>query len=191
LPAVTPPPAERRRRWYTEPETFVALTALVVSISAVAVGIYEASLQRKHDVAEVWPHVELSVFSSPAGATLNLENNGIGPAIIKSVVVTVDGHPRRDWADAARALLGGNPSVTQTSTVVERALRPGDKVTMVGIGKESLAPGFWQYVGRVAVRICYASVFEDHWLLSDDHLGGASAWTQVHTCPAPASGTDF
>jgi hypothetical protein len=184
------PLAAAHRRWYTEPETFIALTALVVSVSAVAVGIYEASLQRKHDRAEVWPHVEVSVYVSPAGATVYLENSGIGPAIINSVVVTVDGHPQRNWADAAQALVGGNPGLTQTSTVVNRALRPGDRVTMVGIGKERLK-GFWQYVGRLAVRVCYASVFDDHWLLSDDRLGGTSVWKPVDSCQPQASGTDF
>jgi hypothetical protein len=188
---VTAAPPERRRRWYTEPETFVALTALVVSISAVAVGIYEASLQRKHDVAEVWPHVELSVYTSPTGAALYLENNGIGPAIIKSVVVTVDGRPRRNWDEVAHELLGANSALTQTSTVTERAVRPGDKVTMVGIGKESLTPGFWKYIGRLAVHVCYASVFEDHWVVSDDRVGGPSVWTPVGSCPRPVSGTDF
>lgn len=43
------------RRWYAEPETFVAIAALTVSISAVVVGIYEASLQRHHDVDRCAP----------------------------------------------------------------------------------------------------------------------------------------
>jgi hypothetical protein len=188
---LTTEPAAHRRRWYTEPETFVALTALVVSISAVAVGIYEASLQRKHDVAEVWPHVELSVYTTPTGASLSLQNSGIGPAIIKSVVVTVDGRRRRNWPDAAQALLGGTPVLTQTSTVVERGVRPGDNITMVAVSATSLTPRFWQVIGRLAVSVCYASVFDDHWLLSDDHVGGMSTWTQVSACPQPASGTDF
>jgi hypothetical protein len=33
-----------------------------VSISAVVAGLYEASLQRAHDRAEVWPHLELETF---------------------------------------------------------------------------------------------------------------------------------
>src|SRR5438552_4266118 len=48
------------RPWYREPETFIAVAALVVSVSPVAVGLYEAKLQRAHDRAEVWPHVEIS-----------------------------------------------------------------------------------------------------------------------------------
>ena len=92
------------RPWYREPETFIAVAALVVSVSAVAVGLYEAQLQRAHDRAEVWPHVEISTFVTPKGASLFVENTGLGPAIIKSVVVTVDGKPRRSWDDVLRAL---------------------------------------------------------------------------------------
>src|SRR3954463_2920805 len=90
------------RRWYTEPETFIAIAALVVSVSAVVVGLYEASLQRHHDRAEVWPHVEIQVFTKQTGAAIALENTGIGPAIIQSVVVTVDGRPQASWRDVLR-----------------------------------------------------------------------------------------
>ena len=76
------------RPWYREPETFIAVAALIVSVSAVAVGLYEAQLQRAHDRAEVWPHVEISTYTTPQGASLFVENTGIGPAIIKSIVVT-------------------------------------------------------------------------------------------------------
>ena len=74
------------RPWYREPESFIAIAALIVSLSAVVVGIYEARLQRAHDVAEVWPHVEITTFITPRGASLSLENTGLGPAIINSVV---------------------------------------------------------------------------------------------------------
>lgn len=81
------------RRWYTEPETFIAIAALIVGISAVAVGLYEASLQRYHDRAEVWPHLEIQVFTKQTGADIDLQTTGIGLAIVKSVTVTVEGKP--------------------------------------------------------------------------------------------------
>jgi two-component system, cell cycle sensor histidine kinase and response regulator CckA len=94
------------RPWYREPETFIAVAALVVSVSAVAVGLYEARLQRTHDRAEVWPHVEISTFVTPTGASLSVDNTGLGPAIIKSVVVTVDGKARSNWYIWAYSELG-------------------------------------------------------------------------------------
>jgi len=115
------------RPWYREPETFIAVAALVVSVSAVAVGLYEAQLQRAHDRAEVWPHVEISTFVTPKGASLFVENTGLGPAIIKSVVVTVDGKPRRNWDDVLRALGDSARAAMSTTTVVDHALRAANE----------------------------------------------------------------
>ncbi len=94
------------RPWYREPETFIAIAALVVSVSAVVVGLYETSLQRTHDRAEVWPHVELATYTSTVSASLTVENNGIGPAIIRSIIVSVDGKPQQNWSEVVKALGG-------------------------------------------------------------------------------------
>jgi len=58
-------------------------------------GLYEASLQRRHDRNEVWPHAEIQISTKQAGATLMLENTGIGPAVIQSIAVSVDGREVR------------------------------------------------------------------------------------------------
>src|SRR5437016_619492 len=164
------------RPWYREPETFIAVAALIVSVSAVAVGLYEAQLQRAHDRAEVWPHVEISTYTTPQGASLFVENTGIGPAIIKSIVVTVDGQPRKNWPDVMHALNDSAPMPTSMSTVADRALRGGDKVTMVALDQKSIPPKFWQWISRVSITTCYSSVFGDSWIVSDDQLGGSSTW---------------
>lgn len=179
------------RPWYREPETFIAIAALVVSVSAVVVGIYEASLQRAHDRAEVWPHVEISTFISGNGASVGLQNNGIGPAVIKSIVVTVDGRPRRDWPDVVQALLAKTTANFASSTVVDRGVRAGDKVEMLGLPRELVPPEFWKAIARVGVVVCYSSVFDQFWEVSDKHLGSASVWRSVEACPAQTKGTDF
>ncbi len=179
------------RPWYREPETFIAVAALVVSVSAVAVGLYEAQLQRAHDRAEVWPHVEISTFVTPKGASLFVENTGLGPAIIKSVVVTVDGKPRRSWDDVLLALGDSARAAMSTTTVVDHALRGGERTALVGLDRQALPPHFWGWVARVAVTICYASVFNESWVVNDDHLGGTSTWRSVAACPSQGSGADF
>jgi hypothetical protein len=179
------------RPWYREPETFVAVAALIVSVSAVAVGIYEAALQRRHDRAEVWPHVEITTFVMPNGAALAVENTGIGPAIIKSMTVTVDGRPTRNWNDVLRALLGHDPGPFSNSTIAERALRPGDKVTVLGLPHEDLPADFWKSISRVSISICYASVFDEYWLVRDARIGGQTAWQNVTSCPGQPAGTDY
>lgn len=177
--------------WYREPETFIALAALVVSVSAVAVGIYEASLQRAHDRAEVWPHLELSTYAMPKGAELRLENNGIGPAIVHSIIVTVDNRPRHNWAEVLEAITGKRPEALENATTAERAVRAGDRVILVGVPAQNLPPGMWDYIKRVGVRICYSSVFGESWVLESKQLSGSSTWAPIAKCESQPAGMDF
>ena len=179
------------RPWYREPETFIALAALVVSVSAVVVGLYEASLQRAHDRAEVWPHVELAAVVSQSGAVLSLENGGIGPAIIKSLTVSVDGTPRKDWGDVLRVLSGKAPEAYTHMTAVDHALRAGDRSTLLGLQPSDMPPHFWEAIARVGVTVCYASVFGESESLVIPHLGKAGTWHAVDTCPKQPAGVEF
>jgi hypothetical protein len=182
------------RPWYREPESFIALAALVVSISAVAVGLYEASLQRAHDRAEVWPHVEVGTFTTNSDATVYLENTGVGPAMIESVVFTVDSQPRRGWNDLVGALFGKSaPDQFGRETVLEHALRAGEKVVVLDLPINAIPSGFWTYIKRVGVAVCYRSVFDQHWTMSHPRLGGGSktTWTEVSGCPAQPDSTSF
>jgi hypothetical protein len=182
------------RPWYREPETYIALAALIVSLSAVVVGIYEAALQRAHDRAEVWPHLEVLTFTTPQGASVYLENTGLGPAIVNSAVVTVDGKPQRNWPEAMAGLFRGNgPQRARTlsvRTVDDHALRAGDKVQMIGLAPEDLPPNFWDWIGRVRISVCYESAFHDHWRVSA-RLGVTSSWESVRDCPIPVHDVQF
>lgn len=180
------------RPWYREPETFIALAALVVSLSAVAVGIYEASLQRAHDRAEVWPHVEVGTFTTPTDATVYLENTGVGPAVINSIVVSVDGKPRRSWEEVVTALFGdAAPARFGHATVLDHSLRAGDKVVLLDLSAASVA-GFWDQIHRVGITVCYASVFGEHWVLAGPKLGGGKIdWTTVARCGLQPAATSF
>jgi hypothetical protein len=150
--AAAPSPADSRP-WYREPETFIAVAALVVSISAVAVGLYEADLQRRHDRAEVWPHLQLEVFTSPTGAEIVLENTGIGPAIVNSADVTLDGKPGSNWKEVVSEWAGRDVALSANTAVVGNALRPGDRTTLVAVPQSSLPPHFWESVARIGVNL--------------------------------------
>ena len=82
------------RPWYLEPETFVAVAALIVSFSALGVGVYEASLQRHHDRAEVWPNLELGTFTTGDEREGRWwTTRGWDPAVVEAIAVTVDDKP--------------------------------------------------------------------------------------------------
>jgi len=179
------------RRWYAEPETFIALAALVVSVSAVAVGLYEAALQRHHDRAEVWPHPEIEVFTKSTGAEIVLENTGIGPAIVHSVVVSVDGRPQHNWREVLRLLNGAEPLPFSNYSTVQHGLRPGDRLPMLDIPVGDVPRDFWKSIARVGVNICYSSVFDQYWVVESKGLGGPTVRREMPACPAQADSVDF
>jgi len=179
------------RRWYTEPETFIAVAALIVSISAVAVGLYEASLQRHHDRAEVWPHLEIQVFTKQTGGEIDLQNTGIGPAIVKAATVTVDGKRVRTWKDVLRTLNGADPVPFGNFSAVQHGLRPGDRLSLIDLPLADMPRDFWHSIGRVGVSVCYASVFDQYWIVESKRLGEGVAWREVAACPTPPSNESF
>lgn len=178
------------RKWYTEPESFVALAALIVSVSALGVGLYEANLQRQHDRAEVWPHVEIELFAGDSGAKLQAENTGLGPAVVESIEVGVDGKAQHNWAGILHTLVGDTLRSYSNATVYEHGIRPGDAVTLLGLSRETLPKPFWEKMKRIVVTICYRSVFGDRWVVRDT-LGTANHWRDTADCPAQDPKADF
>ncbi len=177
------------RKWYLQPETFIALAALVVSVSAVVVGIYEAALQRRHDRAEVWPNLEVQTWIDDKGARVTLENTGVGPAIVVSAMATVDGQARHGWLDVIRALTDSTHAY-EITTVVGHSLRAGESATLIGLPTAALHTPFYPWIGRVKVRMCYRSIFDDYWEV-DAQLGVGGHALKVKGCAAQPDSTDF
>src|SRR5580765_2265892 len=69
--------------------------ALAISLLALAMGAYQTRLMQAQARASVWPIVSLglSYFGNRdnGGFTWEVENNGVGPALIKSVTLSLDG----------------------------------------------------------------------------------------------------
>lgn len=180
------------RPWYREPETFIALAALVVSVSAVAVGLYEAALQRRHDRAEVWPHLEIEVFTKPTGAVVYLDNTGIGPAIVQQIGVRLDGRHVNSWQTVVDSLLGHPGPQFANFTVLGHGIRAGDRVALIDLPNDATPRPFWEKIRRAGITLCYADVFEEHWTLTAPALGSAPlTWRSVAACPPQPDSTSF
>src|SRR5467141_3457814 len=54
--------------------------------------------------AAVWPILEFDSANGPIHFIV--ANKGVGPAIIKNVIVKVDGEPVRNWREALEKILG-------------------------------------------------------------------------------------
>src|SRR3954463_6873142 len=75
---------------------YEALIATLVGVCALCLSGYTAYMQRQQVRAAVWPILEFDSSNAP-DIHFTLSNKGVGPAIIKDVIVRVDGQPMRNW----------------------------------------------------------------------------------------------
>ncbi len=145
---------------------------------ALATSIYNVYLQRAQVRAQVWPHLEYSYSNVPdeKAFTLNVENAGVGPAIVRYVRLEVDGKELESWNDAFAAAALGKPALAgflerpsnyTQSPIGHRVIGPGATIHPLRIGgvadEEQAAMG--EAFVRLSAEICYCSTLDECWLL--------------------------
>lgn len=176
---------------------YETIIATLVGVSALFVSGYTAYVQRQQVRATVWPILEYNTSNEPA-IRLTLENKGVGPAIIRHVIVTVDGQPVPDWHEALQRLIGpGNHRFSQ-STMSSHVLSPGESMDVLVPHDEDNGQLNFQKAGplwnklnegrnRVDVEICYCSTLGECWILRSGPNGNSTIETR--TCPGPSAVT--
>src|SRR5438034_8092246 len=154
-----------------------AVIATLVGLCALCVSAYTAHVQRQQVRAAVWPILEFDSSNAP-DIHFTLANKGVGPAIIRHVIVKVDGQPVKNWKEA----LAGESITVFTPHDPENNPLNFDKSNplWVKMNKDRL---------RVTVEICYCSTLDECWTL---RAGGLtpSTTTAAHRC-ATSSAISF
>jgi hypothetical protein len=170
-----------------------AIIATFVGVCALCVSGYTAYVQRQQVRAAVWPILEFDNNNGPI--RLTLANKGVGPAIIKHVVVKVDDEPVRNWYEVLDKLLGPGEHHYSESDINSRVLSAGETMTILTPeDAENNAINFdrsnpvWVKLNkerlRVAVEICYSSTLGECWTL---RAGGSAPSTTSETRRCPTS----
>jgi len=172
-------------------ETFIAT---FIALLAVSVAGYTAYMQRQQVRAEVWPILEFETSNGPIRFTLT--NKGVGPAIIKHVILKVDGQPVKNWTEALEKILGPGYHPGEESDMSGRVFAAGESINVFTSHDEAQNPipfdksnPVWVKLDKgraqVAVKICYCSALGECWTL---YAGGLTAGntTETRRCPTPS-----
>ena len=144
-----------------------AVIAALIGLLALVVSGYTAWLQRQQVRAQVWPR--LLLMSSDTQQELLVMNKGVGPAVIRSVRVSVDGVVQRDWGELARALQLAPKDFVQ-STVNGTVLSGGERYVMANFPDRAVWERVRPQLSRIARRVCYCSTLDECWIVES---GGA------------------
>ncbi len=175
-----------------------AVIATLVGLCALCVSAYTAYVQRQQVRAAVWPILEFD--SSNAPIHFALANKGVGPAIIRHVILKVDGQPVRNWKEALEKILGPGEQLGSESDISGHVFAAGESRTVFTPHDPENNPlnfdksnPLWVRMNkdrlRVSVEICYCSTLDECWTLRASGLT-PSTTTETRRCPTP-SATSF
>lgn len=160
---------------------FVAMAALIISALTAATLIYQTRVIGNQYAATIWPYLSIDSTYGSSGEEIDIVNDGLGPALIRSAQLSVDGKPVSAWNDyfrvlaaepAIRHLFLGNRKALSTATIVTASIgpsttvRPGDTHTLLKIAVSSPLPAsVLQELQRhvVAIDFCYCSLNGSCW----------------------------
>lgn len=173
------------RNW----DAVTAMVAIFIGVLALVVSAYTANLQRQQVRAEVWPNL-LVGFNDPDQA-VGIHNKGVGPAIVGSVSVRVDGKPRRNWAEVFGALEIPIKDFT-ISTINNTVISPGERINAITLNDlasyRALRSGLET---RARSEICYCSTLGECWIQGDRGTNIESIGRSIDHCPVLAEGDAF
>jgi hypothetical protein len=178
---------------------YEAAIATLIGVLALLVSAYTAYMQRQQVRAQVWPMLELQTGNRPT-LRFMLANKGVGPALIRHVVITVDGKPVTDWDEALQRIFVTGKHHFGESDIHRRVLSAGETLEFLFPSDDNGAPlavGAKGSLGdvldharhdRLGFEICYCSTLGDCWTLraAPEPPNGT---TETRRCPAPSERT--
>jgi hypothetical protein len=179
-------------------DLFIAVCALLISTLATGASWWQARvLQAQTQVlqeqlgAQVWPYVGASEGINGDTVQVDIANEGLGPAVLRSVSATVDRVPKSNFIDIMHAILGPNliartPHGEKLSIAMDArssgsVLRAGETIVAFSITSKRYARPFLRASGRLRSRICYCAIIPGKCWLSDS--GSSSDPQPVPVCP--------
>lgn len=179
-------------------DLIVAGTAILISVISLVVAVHHGQTMEKLVAANSWPLLRYDTGNLDSETelpviTLTVENAGVGPAMVKSFDVYLDGKLVRDQGALLRACCGGPPRLGPnakevglvTSSISETVIRAGERRDYVKLANSPAVSPQWEALNRARFRLrfeaCYCSVLGDCWT---SNLTGVDAHP-VKECPAP------
>ncbi len=168
----------------------LSASAGLIAVAALGTAVYSAWLTRAQERASVWPYV-MQDNSFPGYFQRQLTNAGLGPALVRSFEVRVDGQAARDWAEVLQRLdvVPGWGSVTYSDIGRGSVVMPGQTLSILEVRDTAVRAQLRARVDRLVTIICYCSLYDECWVQDSREmepraakcrLGGPTEFAREH-----------
>lgn len=168
----------------------IGLLSLVVAGYTAYIAHYTANVQMEQVRAQVWPWLEAG--NNDSTDAIEVYNKGVGPAIVRSAEIWIDGKSQRNWDQVLDTLDVKRPRTYSESTIYPAVLSAGETVPIIKFAQND---AYQQFRGaairkHMTIIICYCSTLGECWRYRDEHLVGYKEGTlkmdSVAKCPRVA-----
>jgi hypothetical protein len=167
----------------------IAIAALLVSAASAFALIYQTRVIGQQYAATIWPYLSIDSSYGVHGVTIQVANDGLGPALIQSAQLVIDGRPTPSWGTYMHDLLKtpalrpkpGEVSISSSSFGRSTTIRPGDTRSLFAITYKSTVDPREFAAHTVGIRLCYCSINDSCWNID------ATPGRDSRTVPQPVS----
>ena len=179
---------------------FIAIAALLISALTAGALVYQTRVIADQYAATIWPYLSGDSTAGPTGLSMRIINDGLGPALLKSAQLVVDGKTVSGWDDYLHIITQDPPtrtffeqlqneaqegkpitgSVSTASLGPGTTIRPGDVFTLLNIDLPG-APVVTMNHHTIRLRLCYCSLNNNCWTL-DTTKPALNQTKQVRSC---------
>ena len=176
----TRPP--RLHPWMIQVAAFTATTLTL------AIGILQTYYLQKQVRASAWPAVALGINQSyqqgrdeqgqPADSgefEILVKNDGVGPALLRTASVKLDGQAVATWDALFQRVLGHRPQHLHTAAftrlVLPASVNRDTAISAMKVSDAADAHALGEALGRIEIDVCYCSIYEECWIASRGRTG--------------------
>lgn len=153
--------------------TIVASNALLLSACALYISIQEVRIMRTQQKATMFPYLTITKTYNSDGYGIIIKNSGNGLAKINSYQVYTDSIHFKDWFDVLQTLSPEskiNYSMINTvGSIQNEMITPEEKLNLIFLRWTDETRLFEEFLDMLKIRICYSSLLEEHWVVTDNN----------------------
>jgi hypothetical protein len=158
----------------------IAVCALLISSLATLASFWQTVVVQKQLSAQVWPYLSVNSSLSSDQVSVSIENYGLGPALVRDLVITRDGVVQPNLYAflgpslrtlAHKAKRGETLGLDMTDLREGSAIRPGDHVTLFTAKETGIGAVITPLALRSQLEVCYCSILDQCWIADYNQSG--------------------
>jgi hypothetical protein len=156
--------SKREEAAVINPSRLLPICALLISAVACAASLYQLHVASSSISAQTWPYVTIGWSYANDETGVAVDNDGLGPALIRDVVLTIDGREQHDALSAVRQIVSNPKAEVQIHALTRGVvIRAGRSLSLFVVRGPAPANELRAAQSRINLQICYCSILGQCW----------------------------